>query len=167
MDIWKTLRRGARKLELEESKNFIIPGDGDDMAAAEMVLGSVGSAIVSVAGIGITTVGTLSVPVAALVWAGFAFHGCKKAYDLHPDRFWYRVFEKSNLKIDKKHPELTKDILLENGREFRFKLPIGMSIEDFKNKQSIIESAFSRKIDILLDESTYQVKVFLHKPVLN
>lgn len=159
MDIWKTLQKGAQKLELEESKNFIIPGNGDDMAAAEMVLGSVGSAIVSIARIGITTVGSLSIPVAALVWTGFAFHGCKKAYDLHPNRFWFRIFEKCNLKVDKNYPELEKDTLLENGREFCFKLPIGMSINDFKAKQPTIENAFKRKIDILLDESTYQVKV--------
>ena len=71
------------------------------------------------------------------------------------------------LKIDKRYPELTKDTLLEAGREFHFKLPIDMSVEDFITTQSIIESAFIRKIDILLDESTYQVKVFLHKPALS
>lgn len=161
MKVLTKVQSFIKKVEFEESKNIIIPGNGEQGVALQMLVGA-SAAVIGAVGIGGRTVlGAFSLPTLLLAGAVFGGEGAIKAYKMTTQHYWNIVFEKLGLKVGKEIPILKQNTLFEDGREFAFEVPIGMSVKDFQDKKEAIERAFERKSKISLDESNYQVKVFL------
>lgn len=163
MNVLSSAQSLLRKIEFEESKNIIIPGSGEQGVALEMLIGAT-AAVIGAAGIGGTVaIGSLALSPILIAGIVVGSTGAVKAYKMTTQRYWEIVFDKLDLKTRKETPILKNNILHDDGREFSFEVPVGMSIKDFQDKKEAIEMAFRRRIDISLDESTYQVTIFLYK----